>query len=163
MAIPVLKMKAISRGNDEWVVAAAAYRGGEKLYDERAGKEHDYSNRGGVRESGIVLAANAPEWAADRGSLWNGVEANEKRKDAQLAKEITLALPNELELEFCIHFTMSSSTSLTAVAGLLLNDIGRMMQSETQQLEHTFRKTQETKAKRKVKISTMLTSMVNTP
>lgn len=97
MAIPVLKMKAISRGNDEWVVAAASYRAGEKLYDDRAGKTHDYSNRAGVRESGITLAANAPEWAADRGQLWNNVEGNEKRKDAQLAKEVTVPLPYELD------------------------------------------------------------------
>ena len=65
-----------------------------------------------------------------------------------------MALPDELELELCLRFTMSSSTSLMAVAGLLLNDLVSLMQRETQQLAHTIRKTQETKAKRKAKMIT---------
>ena len=38
----------------------------------------------------------APDWAQDRNQLWNHVERAEKRKDAQLAREIEIALPHEL-------------------------------------------------------------------
>ena len=38
----------------------------------------------------------APDWAHDRAALWNAVEAVEARKDAQVAREITVALPAEL-------------------------------------------------------------------
>ena len=107
MAIPVLKVKAISRGNDDWVVGAASYRAGEKLYDESAEKYHDYSNRSGIRESGIVVTPNAPDWASNREKLWNAVEANEKRKDAQLAKEVQVALPYELSNDEQKSFLLS--------------------------------------------------------
>lgn len=79
------------------VVAAAAYRAGEKLRDERAdGVEHDYSRRSSVVDSEILAPKESPEWVQNRERLWNEVEASERRKDAQLAREIELALPHEL-------------------------------------------------------------------
>lgn len=80
-------------------VAAAAYRAGEKLRDEANGKTHDYSNRQGVAYSEIVVPDGAPLWLADRQRLWSKVEELEIRKDAQLAREINIALPHELNLE----------------------------------------------------------------
>ncbi|MGF0540751.1 MobQ family relaxase [Agrobacterium sp. ES01] len=77
-------------------VAAAAYRAGARLRDERSGREHDFLRKRGVAHSEIVLPEGAAPWLADRQVLWNHVEALEKRKDAQLAREINMALPHEL-------------------------------------------------------------------
>ena len=82
------------------VVAAAAYRAGQKLTDEHAGGiDHDYSRRSHVLAAEILAPAGAPEWAQDRQRLWNEVEQAEKRKDARLAREVELALPHELSRE----------------------------------------------------------------
>lgn len=77
-------------------VAAAAYRAGARLHDTRNDREHDFSRRRGVAHCEIVLPEGAAPWLADRQALWNHVEALEKRKDAQLAREINMALPHEL-------------------------------------------------------------------
>jgi ATP-dependent exoDNAse (exonuclease V) alpha subunit len=79
------------------VVFAAAYRAGERLNFEREGVEADYTARTGILETGILTPKNAPEWTNDRGQLWNRVEATEKRKDAQLARELLIAFPHELQ------------------------------------------------------------------
>jgi hypothetical protein len=81
------------------VVACAAYRSGEKLQDAYHAKTHDYTNKGGVLHAEIVTPAGAPDWTKDRQQLWNKVEAGEKRKDAQLAKEALLVLPRNLSHE----------------------------------------------------------------
>jgi ATP-dependent exoDNAse (exonuclease V) alpha subunit len=80
-------------------VACAAYRAGEQMQDDRYNKTHDYSRKENVLHSEIIAPEGAPEWMTNRQSLWNGVEAGEKRKDAQLAKEIILTLPRNLDLD----------------------------------------------------------------
>jgi ATP-dependent exoDNAse (exonuclease V) alpha subunit len=65
--------------------------------DNRQGLEHDYSRKRGVVHSEIMAPENAPHWMRDRDQLWNAVEAVEKRRDAQLAREIEVALPRELD------------------------------------------------------------------
>ncbi|HEY5298690.1 MAG TPA: MobQ family relaxase [Verrucomicrobiae bacterium] len=97
MAIFRLEAKIISRGSGHSAVAAAAYRTGTKIRDERADKIHDYSSRTkGVVGSVILRPDNSPEWTAKTASLWNAVELGEKRKDAQLSREFILAVPREL-------------------------------------------------------------------
>ncbi len=96
MAIYHLSAKVISRAVGRSSVAAAAYRAAGRLRDDRQGLEHDYSRKGGVVHSEIVAPENAPDWMYDRDQLWNAVEAVEKRRDAQLAREIEVALPREL-------------------------------------------------------------------
>ena len=93
-----LHANIISRGKGQSAVAAAAYRSGEKLYDERYGKEQDYTRKSGVLHTEIVTPERTPEWMKDRAKLWNGVEAAERRKDSQLSREIQLSLPHELDL-----------------------------------------------------------------
>lgn len=78
-------------------VAAAAYRAGERLTDRTTGETHDYSRRGGVVHSEILIPPGSAPWLADRETLWNTIEAMETRKDAQLAREFNMALPFELE------------------------------------------------------------------
>ncbi len=80
-------------------VAAAAYRSGDELHDERNGSTYRYARAERVMHSEIIAPSDAPEWATDRGQLWNSVEAHERRKDAQLARELEVALPQELDLD----------------------------------------------------------------
>lgn len=96
VAIFHLSVKPISRSAGRSATAAAAYRSGEKITDERTGEIHDYTRKGGVESADIVLPDGAPEWATDRAKLWNAAELAEKRKDACVAREYEVALPSEL-------------------------------------------------------------------
>lgn len=96
MAIFHFSAKVIGRSSGRSAVAAAAYRAGEQLHDERIDRTHDFANKAGVLHSEVMLPKGAPEAFADRATLWNAVEAAEKRKDAQLAREVEFALPREL-------------------------------------------------------------------
>ncbi len=95
MAIYHNSVSIIQRSAGRSSVAAAAYRSGQKLTDERTGIIHDYTRKSGVDKSIILTPINA-DWITDRQQLWNHVEATERRGDAQLAREITLAIPGEL-------------------------------------------------------------------
>jgi ATP-dependent exoDNAse (exonuclease V) alpha subunit len=97
MAIYHFSASFLKRSEGRSVVAAAAYRAGVALNDERTGKAFDYRRKGGVLHAEIIAPENAPSWMRDRGQLWNHIEAFEKRKDAQLAREVRLALPHELD------------------------------------------------------------------
>lgn len=96
MAIYHFSAKVISRANGSSAVASAAYRSASQLQDERLGRAHDFSNKAGVVHSEILLPQGAPERLTDRATLWNEVEAGEKRKDAQLAREVEFAIPREM-------------------------------------------------------------------
>jgi Ti-type conjugative transfer relaxase TraA len=96
VAIYHFSAKVIQRSQGRSAVAAAAYRAAERLHDEKLGREHDYTAKAGVVHSEILLPEGAPERWQDRGTLWNEVEAGEKRKDAQLARDIEISLPREL-------------------------------------------------------------------
>lgn len=89
------------------VVAMASYRAGSALTDERTGRTWDYTRKGGVEHTEIIAPGDAPAWALDRSELWNRVEAGEKRKDAQLAREIEISLPRELSADQCIDLVRS--------------------------------------------------------
>jgi MobA/MobL family len=83
------------------VVAKAAYRSGERLRDEQTGRWFNYRSRTQeIVHAEICAPENAPDWAADRGALWNAVERKEneskRHASAQLAREFIVALPREL-------------------------------------------------------------------
>ena len=99
IAIYHCSIKIISRGKGKSAVAAAAYRSGEKITNEWDGETHDYTRKGGVVHSEIMLPPHAPPSFSDRSTLWNSVEEIEKSKDAQLAREVEIALPVELSRE----------------------------------------------------------------
>jgi Ti-type conjugative transfer relaxase TraA len=99
MAIYHFSAKVISRANGSSAVASAAYRAAQRLPDERLGRHHDFSNKAGVVHSEIMLPEGAPEHLSDRATLWNEVEAGEKRKDAQLAREVEFSIPREMNQE----------------------------------------------------------------
>ena len=96
MAIYHFSVQVIGRASGRSAVSAAAYRAGERLHDERLDRDHDFRARSGVEHSEIMLPENAPEEWRDRERLWNDVEAFEKRKDAQLAREVEFAIPREM-------------------------------------------------------------------
>lgn len=89
-------VKSVGRAKGRSVVAAAAYRSGERLRDERTGEVFDYRARGGVLDTFILAPEQAPEWAASRERLWNEAERAEPRANGRLATELELALPHEL-------------------------------------------------------------------
>jgi Ti-type conjugative transfer relaxase TraA len=90
-----LSAKVVSRSKGGSAVRSAAYRAGEKIYDERTGQQADYSRKSDVVASVILAPSGTPKWAFDRATLWNRVEECEKRKDSQLAAEFELNLPQE--------------------------------------------------------------------
>ncbi|EEP28249.1 MobQ family relaxase [Shuttleworthella satelles] len=99
MAIYHLCIKIISRSKGKSAVAASAYRSGETIKNEYDGIVHDFTRKGGITHTEILLPQNAPQEFSDRGTLWNSVERIEKSKNSQLAREIEIALPKELDNE----------------------------------------------------------------
>ena len=127
MAIYHLNVKNISRGDGRSVVAAAAYRAGEVLPNDAEEKLSDFGGRRDVITSGIRLPAGAPDWMADRTTLWNAVELAEKRHDARLAKEVEFALPRELPRTAWLavaHAMADAYTALGFVADFAIHDDG---------------------------------------
>lgn len=94
-----LSAQIIKRSEGKSSIASAAYRSASRLYDERTGEAHDYGRKAGVIHCEIIAPDNSPKWMHDRAQLWNAVEAVERRGDAQLAREIQLSLPHELDHE----------------------------------------------------------------
>lgn len=99
MAIYHCSIKIISRGKGKSAVAAAAYRSGEKLINNYDGIVHDYTRKSGIAHTEILLPSHAPPDFQNRSALWNSVEKIEKSKNSQLAREIELAIPKELNRE----------------------------------------------------------------
>lgn len=107
MAIMFVRAQVIGRGSGRSIVSAAAYRHRAKMVDEQAGTSFSY--RGGASElvhEELALPDGIPAWlqiatagrnvAQASEALWNAVEAFETRADAQLARELIVALPEEL-------------------------------------------------------------------
>ncbi|ATQ43122.1 MobQ family relaxase [Caulobacter mirabilis] len=105
MAIYHLRLKVVSRAlgraakvggaTRRSVVAAAAYRSGERLYDVSQGRWFTF-DKPDVVHTEIIAPPGAPAWVFGRQTLWNMVERAEKRVDAQLAREVEVTLPREL-------------------------------------------------------------------
>jgi len=100
VAIYHLSVKAISRSAGRSATAAAAYRAGCEIADERTGEVHDYRRKKrGIESADLILPPGAPAWASDRVALWNAAERAERRKDSCVAREYEVALPSELPSE----------------------------------------------------------------
>lgn len=99
MAIYHFEAKVITRGTGRSVVAAAAYASCSQIYNDYDGINHDYTRKQGCVYSEIFLPTNVPTEWQDRAELWNAVEAAEKSKDSQLARELIVALPIELQID----------------------------------------------------------------
>ena len=99
MALYHFHVGQIKRSAGRSAVEAATYRAGEKLYSEYYGLVSDYTRKGGVMYTEILLPPHAPREYADRQTLWNAVEDAERNKNAQLAYSFDIALQNEFSLE----------------------------------------------------------------
>lgn len=89
----------IKRSAGQSAIASAAYRSGEKLHSEYYGEDSDYTKKGGVICSEILLPPYAPPSFSDRETLWNEVEKAERGKKAQLAYSFDIALQNEFSMQ----------------------------------------------------------------
>ncbi|HBD9348841.1 TPA: Ti-type conjugative transfer relaxase TraA [Legionella pneumophila] len=98
MAIAFAQVSIHSRSKGHSAVAAAAYRSGARLYDDRIGRTYDFSKRHDVVFSEIVLPDGGTDSFLERNYLWNEVERAENRSNSQLCKDFVLALPRELNL-----------------------------------------------------------------
>lgn len=118
--------QVISRKAGRSATAAAAYRAGEEVTDHRTGEVHDYTRKGGVVGASILAPADAPAWVFDREQLWNQVESAERRKDAQLCREIDAAIPVELDehqrIEAVRQFVEAEMVSRGMVADVAFHD-----------------------------------------
>nr|WP_245181533.1 Ti-type conjugative transfer relaxase TraA [Sinorhizobium mexicanum] len=102
-----VRAQVISRGAGRSIVSAAAYCHRARMMDEQVGTTFSY--RGGTPDlvhEELALPDQTPTWlrtaiggqavAKASEALWNAVDAFEKRVDAQLARELVIALPEEL-------------------------------------------------------------------
>ena len=99
MALFHFTVDQVKRSEGQSAIASAAYRSGERLYSEYYGEYSDYTRKGGVICSDILLPSHAPPEFADRQTLWNAVEQVERGKKAQLAYSFEIALQNEFTIE----------------------------------------------------------------
>ena len=99
MALFHLNVKQIKRSQGQSAIASVAYRAGEKLSSEYYGEIADYTHKGGVICSEILLPDHVPREYADRETLWNAVEKVERGKNAQLAYSFDVALQNEFSMD----------------------------------------------------------------
>lgn len=126
MAIYHCNIKIIGRSDGKSAVASSAYRSGEKLMDDRTGLVHDFTKKRGVVFTEVALPAHAPPEYADRNVLWNAVEKVEKKSNAQLAREIEVALPKELsrecQIEIVRRYVQENFVSVGMCADWALHD-----------------------------------------
>lgn len=90
-------MKVHGRSEGTCAVRLAAYRAGERIRSTLTGRTHTYTRKTEVEWKQIFTPPGAPDWMRDRSSLWNAADLSETRKDAQLAREIEIALPLALD------------------------------------------------------------------
>jgi ATP-dependent exoDNAse (exonuclease V) alpha subunit len=113
-----LSVKPISRASGRSVTAAAAYRAGAEVIDQRTGEVHDYTRKRDVEFTEIVLPAGAPAWATDRSDLWSAAELAEKRKDARVGREYEVVIPRDLTREQGIALVRALALDLSERYGV---------------------------------------------
>jgi hypothetical protein len=118
-------VQIISRSRGQSAIAAAAYRAGERFRNERSAELHDYRRRRGVVYTDILAPTGAAPFLLNRERLWNYVEQLEGRRDAQLAREINLALPHELDAndrrKLLLNFAQEAFVSHGMVADIAIH------------------------------------------
>ncbi|HDK6072937.1 TPA: MobA/MobL family protein [Klebsiella variicola] len=130
MAIYSFKMENISRGEGQSSVNSAAYRHRKVFFDNRTGEVcgRKTAHKKDLAFAQIFAPENTPpDLIVDSETLWNAVEASEKRKDARLAKEFKIALPAELtpeqNIELTAAFVLEHFTKQGIIADVVIHDI----------------------------------------
>ena len=119
MAIYYFNASVISRSAGRSATASAAYRAAEKIKDNRTGEIHDYRKKKGVDEKIILAPKSAPYWIQNREQLWNEVERVEYRINSQLAREIQLAIPRELNRAQQVELVKEYAENLFVREGMI--------------------------------------------
>jgi Ti-type conjugative transfer relaxase TraA len=136
VAVPHFSVSVVARGSGRSALLSAAYRHCARMEFEREARTIDYRAKQGLLYEEFVIPTDAPEWLrtmiADRSvasaseAFWNQVETFEKRGDAQLAKDLTIALPVELtaaqNIALMRDFVASHITSKGMVADWVYHD-----------------------------------------
>lgn len=136
MAVPHFSVNILARGKGASAVMSAAYRHCARMAYEREARMVDYTRKQGLAHEEFAIPRDAPEWlrmmVADRSvsgaseTFWNRVEAFEKRSDAQLARDVTIALPTELSvrqnIELVRDFVGQHVTAFGMVADWVFHD-----------------------------------------
>src|SRR5271165_4050244 len=98
VAIAFARARYISRKTGGNAVRSGAYNGRDKIVAERTGEVFYFAHRDAPDHHEVMLPEGAPESFRDASVLWNAAEAAERRGDAQVARELVLALPANPEL-----------------------------------------------------------------
>ncbi|MHB8284502.1 MAG: AAA family ATPase, partial [Caulobacteraceae bacterium] len=98
MAIAFARARYIGRSTGGVAVRSAAYNAREAITDERTGELYYFKHRDAPEHHEVLLPDGADAKFAESAVLWNAAEGAEKRKDAQVAREIVMALPANHEL-----------------------------------------------------------------
>lgn len=122
MAIYHLRLGVVQRSKGQSAVAVAADRARVRLHDERLDRVMAplRAKRGTAPVfSEVLLPEGVPERFRDRGTLWNTVEANERRRDACVAREVEFALPFELAQEQGVALACAYVRAAFVAAGMI--------------------------------------------
>ena len=114
-------VKTVSRSAGRSVVAAAAYRLGERLEDREYGGVHDYRRRSGVETCFTIAPDLAPGWASNPERLWNAAEQAETRRNSRVGRECELALPSSLDADTRERITEQFAKALVARYGVAVS------------------------------------------
>jgi hypothetical protein len=125
MAIYHFDASVISRSKGRSATAAIAYRTAEVIKDHRTGEVHDYTRKGGVLHTEIIAPDHAPAWVHDRSSLWNAVEDAERRKDAQVAREVPSELTTAQNADLVRAFVQEQFVARGMIADVAIHAPGR--------------------------------------
>ncbi len=98
MAIYHCNVRVFGRSKGKSAVKEAAYVAGLKLVDSQ-GKVFDQSKKNDVYDSRFYFPDHISIASPHPGEFWSAVEGCEIRCDAQLAREVVVALPVELDAE----------------------------------------------------------------
>ena len=128
MAIYHCSVKCVKRSEGRSATAAAAYRSRESIVDERTGEIHDYTRRSGVESTELVFPDHVTTRPA-REKLWNTAEKAETRKNAQVAREVEIALPDELTAdqrrELAVDFARQIAERYNVAADVCIHQPGK--------------------------------------
>jgi Ti-type conjugative transfer relaxase TraA len=99
MAIAFARARYLSRLTGGNACRSASYNAREAITDVRTGERYSFAHRDAPEHHAVLLPEGADAAALGTGAqLWNVAEGAERRRDAQVAREIVLALPADREL-----------------------------------------------------------------
>lgn len=109
------KVKTKTRGKGQSSVAAAAYRAGMELIDERTGKKFNYSKKPVISNDIIGFEKGIEADKAGITKLWNDVEKAEKKRNAIVCHEEIIPL--------CFKWTKAQRHSCAMEIGQAIHEL----------------------------------------